>query len=304
MPIPDYQSAMLPLLRLAADGAEHLLRDAIDRLATEFAITSEERAQMLPSGTAPVFNSRVAWARTYLKQAGLLESPRRGSFRITEAGRKLLAKKPQAITARLLEQYPAFREFQARGKPDGEAPATLVAEPIASTPEDRLEAAHQELRAAVESELLDLVKGATPAFFERLVLELLVRMGYGGSREEAAKAVGRTGDGGIDGIIVQDRLGLDVIYVQAKRWDKAVVGRPEIQRFAGALQGQRARKGVFLTTSTFSRDALHYATSIDSRIILVDGKRLTELMVEFNVGVTGGTIYEVKRVDSDFFAES
>jgi restriction system protein len=303
MPIPDYQSAMLPLLRLAADGAEHLLRDAIDRLATEFAITPEERAQMLPSGTAPVFNSRVAWARTYLKQAGLLESPRRGSFRITDAGKKLLAKKPKAITARLLEQYPAFREFQARSKAVGEAPA-LVAEPIESTPEDRLEAAHQELRAAVESELLDLVKGATPAFFERLVLELLVRMGYGGSREEAAKAVGQSGDGGIDGIIAQDRLGLDVIYVQAKRWDSAVVGRPDIQRFAGALQGQRARKGVFLTTSTFSKDARDYATSIDSRIILVDGKRLTELMVEFNVGVTGGTTYEVKRVDSDFFAES
>jgi restriction system protein len=303
MPIPDYQSAMLPLLRLAADGAEHRLRDAIDQLATEFAVTPEERVQMLPSGTAPVFNSRVAWARTYLKQAGLLEAPRRGSFRITDAGRKLLTKKPKAITGRLLEQYPAFREFQARSKANTAAPA-LVAEPITSTPEDRLEAAYQELRAAVESELLDLVKGATPAFFERLVLELLVRMGYGGSRKEAAKAVGQTGDGGIDGIIVQDRLGLDVIYVQAKRWGSAVVGRPDVQRFAGALQGQRARKGVFLTTSTFSKDARDYATSIDSRIILIDGKRLTELMVEFNVGVSGGATYEVKRVDSDFFAEA
>ena len=303
MPIPDYQAAMLPLLRLAADGAEHRLRDAIDQLATEFALTPEERAQMLPSGTAPVFNNRVAWARTYLKQAGLLGAPRRGSFRITAAGRKLLAKKPRVITAKLLEEYPSFRDFQARGKVEGE-PSTLVAQTVASTPEDRLEAAHQELQAAVESELLDLMKAATPAFFERLVLELLVRMGYGGSREEAAKAVGQTGDGGIDGIIVQDRLGLDVIYVQAKRWDSAVIGRPEIQRFAGALQGQRARKGVFLTTSTFSKDARNYATSIDSRIILIDGKRLTELMVEFNVGVTRGAIYEVKRVDSDFFAEA
>lgn len=302
MSIPDYQSIMLPLLRLASDGVEHRLRDAIDELAKHFALTPEERAQMLPSGTAPVFNSRVAWARTYLKQAGLLEAPGRGVLRITSSGMELLAEKPKAISAKLLERYPEFREFQSRGKTEGETPAQATVT-VSSTPEDRLGSAYQELKTAVEAELLELVKGATPGFFERLVLDLLLKMGYGGSREEAAKAVGQSGDGGIDGIIVQDRLGLDMIYVQAKRWDNTVVGRPEIQRFAGALQGQRARKGVFLTTSSFSKEAREFAAFIDSRIILIDGKRLAELMFEFKVGVTTVATYEVKRVDSDFFVE-
>jgi restriction system protein len=302
MPIPDYQTIMLPILRLASDGQEHRFRDAVERLATEFAITDEERAQLLPSGTAPLFDNRVGWARTYLKQAGLLRSAKRGTFQITERGRQLLAKNPKQIDAGLLDQYEEFRAFRSRRRERTETNVTpQEPEPITDqTPEDALAAAYVKLRKNLEAELLEQVKTASPAFFERLVIDLLVSMGYGGSRQDAGRAIGRSGDGGIDGIIKEDRLGLDVIYVQAKRWD-ATVGRPEIQKFAGALQGQRANKGVFITTSEFSREAEEYANVISSKIILIDGESLAALMVDHNVGVAPVGVYELKRIDSDYF---
>jgi restriction system protein len=303
MAIPDYQTLMLPLLKIASDGREHRVRDALEQLASEFELTDAERAELLPSGTAPVFDNRAGWARTYLKQAGLLVSPKRGIFQITDAGRQLLAKTPTRINVTLLDQYPTFVAFRNRRKDDVEDQTIKVPSiPPASdeTPEDALAAAYKTLRQNLESELLDQVRAASPAFFERLVIDLLVAMGYGGSRQDAGRAIGRSGDEGIDGIIKEDKLGLDTIYVQAKRWE-ATVGRPEIQKFAGALQGQRATKGVFITTSSFSREAQDFANNISSKIILIDGERLAGLMIDHNVGVAPVGVYELKRVDSDYF---
>lgn len=312
MPIPDYESAMLPLLRLASDGGEHRFRDAVEKLAAQFGLTDTERAEMLPSGTAPVFDNRIGWARTYLKQAGLLESPKRGLLKITDRGRAVLAANPPRIDARFLDQFEEFRAFRTRRREGGaDLPAALkkeihqgtagVAElPDGQTPEDLLASAYRRLRGELEVEVLEQVKAASPVFFERLVIDLLVTMGYGGSRQDAGRAVGKSGDGGIDGIIKEDKLGLDVIYVQAKRWD-GVVGRPEIQKFAGALQGQRASKGVFITTSSFTRDAIEYAAAINSKIILIDGQHLASLMIDHNVGVSTVGMYELKRLDNDYF---
>jgi restriction system protein len=274
----------------------------VEELATEFRLTDSERSELLPSGTAPLFDNRVGWARTYLKQAGLLVSAKRGTFQITDRGRALLSERPQKIDVELLDRYDEFRAFRLRRRDKTETEEkSQELEPITDqTPEDALASAYQKLRKNLETELLQQVKTASPSFFERVVIDLLVTMGYGGSRQDAGRAIGRSGDGGIDGIIKEDKLGLDVIYLQAKRWD-GVVGRPEIQKFAGALQGQRANKGVFITTSSFSRDAEDYATMINSKIILIDGERLTGLMVEHNVGVTPVGVYELKKVDSDYF---
>mgnify|MGYP000060398110 CR=1 FL=1 len=301
MPIPDYQSLMLPLLELLADGQEHSLRDVTAALEDRFGLSEAERKALLPSGQQPVFRNRVGWAKTYLKKAGLLETPRRGWLRITSRGAQVLNQSPERIDVRFLDQFEEFRDFRAlrHGAKLLEASASETDE---ETPEELLAQAYEKLRQSLSAELLDQVKRVSPAFFERLVLQLLVRMGYGGTYEEAAKAVGRSGDEGFDGIINEDRLGLDVVYVQAKRWE-APVGRPEVQKFAGALQGHRARKGVFITTSTFTKDAIEYAARIDSKIVLIDGHRLVDLMIEYNVGVSSVTSYEVKKVDYDFFTE-
>jgi restriction system protein len=292
---------MLPLLTLAADGAEQMFRGAVDKLSDEFALTDAERSELLPSGTAHVFGSRVGWARTYLKQAGLLSAPKRGFFRITPEGSALLLKKPTRIDNGLLNQYESFRNFRARGKTDEvQLSQPTMAAPSEQTPEDAMALAYQRVRKELEAELLEQIKSSSPAFFERLVVDLLVAMGYGGSRQDAGRALGKSGDGGIDGMIKEDRLGLDVIYIQAKRWE-GVVGRPEIQKFAGALQGQRANKGVFITTSNYTRDAIDYANVIATKIILIDGDSLVNLMVDHNVAVARVGIYELKRIDTDYF---
>ena len=302
MTIPDYQTIMLPLLRLAEEGTEHPFREAVERLADEFTLTDAERTELLPSGTAHVFASRVGWARTYLKQAGLLSAPKRGVFKITAEGVGLLATKPARVDNNLLNQYEAFRAFRARGKAEEEQAVQPVASVPAAeqTPEDAMALAYQRVRKELETELLEQIKSASPAFFERLVVDLLVAMGYGGSRQDAGRAIGKSGDGGIDGMIKEDRLGLDVIYIQAKRWD-GVVGRPEIQKFAGALQGQRASKGVFITTSAYTKEAVEYANVISAKIILIDGETLAALMVDHNVGVSTVGMYELKKVDADYF---
>ncbi|OQW42119.1 MAG: restriction endonuclease [Proteobacteria bacterium SG_bin4] len=312
MPIPDYQTLMLPLLRLAGDSQEHRFRDAIERLASEFSLTDEERGTMLPSGTAPLFDNRVGWARTYLKQAALIESQKRGFFHITPRGLELLSRNPLRIDNSTLEQYPEYLAFKLRRNEERfpsnipQSKSTLnqslqsTETSSDSTPEELFSQAYQRLRSNLEAELLEQVKAASPAFFERLVIDLLVAMGYGGSRQDAGRAIGRSGDGGIDGIIKEDKLGLDVIYVQAKRWE-GTVGRPEIQKFAGALQGQRANKGVFITTSEFSKEAEEYAGVISSKIILITGALLSKLMVDHNVGVSPISRFELKRIDSDYF---
>lgn len=301
MAIPDYQSIMLPLLRSAEDKKEHSLQEAIAALSSHFKLSEADRSELLPSGKQAVFHNRVGWARTYLKKAGLLESTRRSHFAITDQGLKVLASGPERIDVRFLRQFEKFVEFQTAKK----SQAVLeddTAETTTQTPEETLQSAHRALTSALSEEILDLLKKCSPSFFERLVVELLVAMGYGGSMNEAGQALGKSGDGGIDGIIKEDRLGLDIIYIQAKRWD-GVVGRPEIQKFAGALQGKRSRKGVFLTTSSFSREAMEFVSHIDSKIILIDGERLTELMIEHNIGVTPVEKYEVKRIDSDYFVD-
>ena len=304
MPIPDYQTLMLPVLRLASDQREHKFSDSVQFLAAEFSLSDEEMNELLPSGSQAVFNNRVGWARSYLKQAGLLAAPKRGYFKITEQGLKLLVENPEKINTSLLDRYPDFQEFRSRKKDQSKTnDSNVFSETVASeTPEDSLASAYRSLRRNLEDEILSSVKDSSPSFFERLVVDLLVKMGYGGNRQDAGRALGKTGDGGIDGIINEDRLGLDVIYIQAKRWD-GTVGRPEIQKFAGALQGQRARKGVFITTSNFSKEALEYVSMIESKIILINGERLAALMAEHNVGVSVVGQYEVKKIDSDYFDE-
>jgi restriction system protein len=298
MAIPDFQSIMLPLLQFASDQKEHSLREAIEQLADDFGLTDDERKELLPSGRQPTFDNRVGWARTYLKKAGLVRSPRRGYFQITDRGIAILAEKPTKINIRFLERFDEFVEFRtAKNDTAEELP---VEESESQTPEEVIEAAYQRLRESLATELLETIKDNSPAFFEQLVVDLLVRMGYGGTRKDAGQAIGKAGDEGIDGIIKEDRLGLDIIYIQAKRWD-GVVGRPEIQKFAGALQGQRAQKGIFITTSTFTQEARHFATSINNKIILIDGEELAKLMIDFNVGVGVVATYELKQVDSDYF---
>lgn len=301
MGIPDYQTIMLPILHLAGDGGEHSVRQAIEQLASEFNLTDEERRELLPSGQQEVLDNRVGWARTYLKKAGLLDTTRRGYFQITDRGTEVLSRNLSRVDVRLLEEFEEFREFralrhtrapQSRGE-QGEREAT---------PEEALEAAYTRLRDDLAADLLEQVKATSPRVFERLVVELLLKMGYGGSRIDAGQAIGRSGDEGIDGIIKEDRLGLDVIYIQAKRW-QSTVGRPEVQRFAGALQGKRARKGVMLTTSAFSEDARDYASQIDSKIVLIDGETLAQLMIDYGLAVSAVAEYQVKKVDTDYFAE-
>ncbi|MBI4843301.1 MAG: restriction endonuclease [Nitrospirae bacterium] len=301
MAIPDYQSIMLPFLIFIKDKEEHSFREAVDGLAKEFQLTEDEQKELLPSGQQEIFSNRVGWARTYLKKSGLVDSTRRGYFKITDKGIAVLNQKPEKIDVKFLDQFQQFKDFRAlRHKKEDEDIETE--EIVESTPEEALETAYQRLRDDLAIELLQQVKTSSPSLFEKLVVELLVKMGYGGSRHDAGKAIGRSGDEGIDGIIKEDRLGLDIIYIQAKRWDNTV-GRPEVQKFAGALEGQRARKGIMITTSTFSQDARDYVSRINSKIVLIDGKRLAQLMIDNNLGVNPLATYDIKRIDSDYFTE-
>jgi restriction system protein len=306
MPIPDFQTLMLPLLQLASDGNEHIIREAGEQLATEFNLSEEEKSQLLPSGRQPIFYNRVSWAKVYLQQAGLLLSPRRGRFQISEKGQQVLANKPERINIKFLEAFPEFVESRSASKREKDKLAEKEIDngrdSDHETPEERLENAYQRIRNELSSELLNHIKGCSAQFFERVVVELLVKMGYGGSRKEAGQAIGRSGDEGVDGIINEDRLGLDVIYIQAKKWE-GTVGRPEIQKFVGALHGKRARKGVFITTGYFSADAIDYVSRIDPKIVLIDGQQLAELMIDFGLGVTPTASYEIKRIDADYFDE-
>lgn len=305
MQIPDYESLMPRLLRVMSDGESRSLKQLRDLLAVELGLDAEATAALLPSGSMPVWASRVGWAKTYLKQAGLLEPVSRGVVRITPRGQALLRESPSRIDAALLRRYPEFEAFRTRRRDSGEAEgngAGSEGDSQSRTPTEILERAYEQMRDAVAEELLDQVRSASPAFFERLVVELLLKMGYGGSRREAGKALGRSGDEGIDGTIYEDRLGLDIVYIQAKRWE-GTVGRPEVQKFVGALHGQRARKGVFITTGRFSNDARAYVGHIDPKVVLIDGEELSSLMLDFNVGVTSVATYEIKRVDSDYFVE-
>lgn len=299
MAIPVFQQITLPLLQLLEDKQEHSLRQIIDSLTNQFSVTQEEQHELLPSGKQAIFDNRVGWARTYLKKAGLIESTRRGFFRITDRGLQVLKQNPVKIDVEFLNQFEEFREFRAirsEKRPQSDEEETET------TPEEALANAYQDLKNNLAGELLQQLKASSPRQFENIVIDLLVAMGYGGSRKEAAKAIGRSGDEGIDGIINEDRLGLDVIYIQAKKWE-GTVGRPEIQKFAGALQGQHAKRGIFIATSNFSKEAADFASRVDNKIILLDGDTLVQYMIDHNVGVTPSVNYEVKKIDLDYFTE-
>jgi len=263
MAIPDYQTIMLPLLKFASDAKEHSIHEAIKVLSDQFKLTPAERKELLPSGQQEVFVNRVGWARTYLKKAGLLEAPKRGILKLTERGERVLLTNPSKVDNKFLTQYDEFKTFRKRRRKQENN--SVVLEDQEKTPEEAFETAYENLRAELSSDIIEHLKKSDPSLFEKIVIEVLVKLGYGGSLRDAGKAIGRSGDEGIDGIIKEDRLGLDIIYVQAKRWD-TTVGRPEIQKFAGALQGQRARKGIFITTSNFSKDAINFASKIESKI--------------------------------------
>ena len=298
MPIPDFQTLMLPLLEFASDGLEHAVAEAREPLADRFGLSEEERAERLPSGQQRRFANRVAWAKVYLERAGLLSRPKRGWFCITARGESVLASPPARIDIAFLNQFPEFKSFRESKQPPTQPQSE---ETSAKTPEEALEEAYERIREDLAIELLDQIRGMSPQFFERLVLDLMLRMGYGGS-SAMGLLTAPGADGGIDGVINEDQLGLDVIYLQAKKWENSV-GRPEIQKFVGALHGQRARKGVFLTTSTFTDDARQYVQNIDPRVVLIDGAHLAQLMVDFNLGVSPSQSYDIKQIDSDYFSE-
>lgn len=302
MAIPDFQTLMLPLLRHLADGAEHDNQDTADTLASQFNLTDAERTQLLPRGKQAVFRNRVAWAKARFKQAGLIWSPQRGVYQITDRGRETLANNPTRIDLKFLDQLQGHREFRASVKPESEPEIEITDQVDEMTPEEHIALGYQQIREELAADLVRRIKECPPDFFEQLVVDLLLAMGYGGSRLDAGKAVGRSGDGGIDGIIKEDRLGLDAIYIQAKRWENAV-GRPEIQKFAGALQGQRARKGILITTSSFTKEARGFVSAIDNKIILIDGQMLAGLMIDYGIGVAEVETYVVRRVDSDYFGQ-
>jgi restriction system protein len=302
MPIPDFQTIMRPLLAEYASGAERPIAEARDSLAASFGLTAEELEERLPSGTARKFANRVGWAAQYLKATSLLERPRRSVYVITERGRDLLQREPERIDLHVLAQFPEFEEFR---RPQGGPALDVVlttGEDVDLTPEERIEGAYGELRQALVQELRDRIARMEPSAFEDLVLDVLDGMGYGRGEESSRLRVGGSGDHGIDGVIREDRLGLDLIYVQAKRWE-ASVGRPVIQAFVGALQGARASKGIIFTASTFTNDATSYAATVSPRVVLVDGARLADLMIDHHIGVSPRESYVVNRIDSDYFGD-
>lgn len=303
MAVPSFQEFMLPFLEFIQDGKEHRITELFPHLAQSFQLTDEDCKEVLPSGKGTRFRNRVYWARVYLGQGKLLDATGRGRFRITKRGLDVLAQKPQKIDIRLLSQFPEFVEFRgSQGKTDiAEQGAEQPIETQVLSPEEQLESSYQLLRHQLAQTLIEQVKKSDPAFFEQLVVDLLVAMGYGGSRADAGQAIGQSNDGGIDGIIKEDRLGLDIVYLQAKRWENAV-GSPEVRNFTGSLEGHGAQKGVLITTSRFSRDAREFAQRLQQKkIVLIDGEELASLMIDFGVGVSNVSTYVVKKIDPDYF---
>ena len=299
--IPDFQKIMLPLLKLISDGQEHSTNEINLELAKFFNLTPEEVNQYLPSGAQKTFSNRVAWAKAYLKMADFIETTKRNYSKITESGKKFLQTNPSELNIKTLKSIPAFSKRYDKTKEEEIISDTDSVQP-ASTPEENLENSYIAIRKKLSQELLQKIKSCSPSFFENLVVELLVKMGYGGSIKDAGQSIGHSGDEGIDGIIKEDRLGLEVIYIQAKRWE-GVVGRPEIQKFVGALAGQGVKKGVFITTAKFSNDARSYQPKNETKIVLIDGEKLTDLMIDFNLAVSTINTFEIKRLDNDYFEE-
>lgn len=304
MPIPDFQRVMRPLLAAISDGVEHDLKEVKSKLIVHFSISDNELREKIPSGRAFLFDNRLGWANTYLKKAGLITSARRAYLQITPLGTNFLKEHPDEIKISDLNKIEQFREFhQVKAKEDTAVAATDSTEAEEErSPEEVIDEAFEVILNDLRSDLINTIKSCSPLFFEKLVVDLLIKMGYGGSRREAGTAIGKSGDGGIDGIINEDKLGLDSIYIQAKRWENTVPIK-EIRDFAGSLLSKKARKGVFITTSDFPKSAYDFVNSIEPRIILIDGQKLASLMVEHGVGVSTKEIYEIKSLDSDYFEE-
>jgi restriction system protein len=310
MAVPDFQAFMLPLMSELADGQEHDLKDLYATLALKLGLSDEDKDELLPSGKQRVYHSRIGWARTYLKKAGLLHTVKRARFIITEDGKNLLATHPPVINKSMLEQYPSYMEFlqlsKSNAKDNSSVPSSnlIVDEENELSPTEQISVSFKTIQSELVDELLDVIRVGSPKFFETLVVDLMLAMGYGGWSKDSGKATQYTADGGIDGIINEDPLGLETIYLQAKRYSEGnTVGRPDIQAFSGALDMQRARKGVFITTSKFSRDALEYVQRIEKKIVLIDGQQLAEMMIKYNLGVTVKDTYQIKNIDTDYFNE-
>jgi restriction system protein len=305
--IPDFQTIMLPLLKILQDRKEHALRDIISEISDQFTLTEEERVQLLPSANQTMISNRVGWARTYLKKANLLETPKRAVLKITDDGVNILSKNLPRIDVKFLQTLPKFQEWQssyADKSDDIEAinSDNKIEIQTGKTPEELLDYSYSQLREELASELIDKIKSCSPAFFELLVIDLLIKMGYGGSRREAGEVLGKSGDGGIDGIIKEDKLGLDTIYIQAKRWENTVTIH-QVRDFAGSLLSKKAKKGIFITTSNYPSSAKEFVSSIEPKIVLIDGNELANLMIEYKVGVSVKKVYEVQRLDNDYFEE-
>jgi restriction system protein len=300
--VPDFQTMMRPLLAIHADGQEHEVAATRSTLAEHFDLSPEDRAERIPSGRVTTLQNRVGWAAMYLFRAGLLDRPRRAHYEITERGREMLDRHPDRIDLSVLKQFEEFEEFRKTGRSSADEESSGEDPVGAKTAEERIDAGYQELRSALIADLLDRVREEDWDFFERLVLQVLRSMGYGGPEGAIERLGGHGSDGGVDGVIREDPLGLELIYIQAKAWQDKTVGRPEIQQFIGALHGRQASKGIFLTTSKFSPEARNYAAGVSSRVILIDGSRLAELMIDHNVGVNTRDAYEIKEVDLSYFA--
>jgi restriction system protein len=308
--VPDFQTIMLPVLEVLKDKKEHSLQDLIQQISDKFNLSVEERNEFVPSGTQTKIYNRVTWVMTHFKKAKLIVSPKRSTFIISEAGLKTLKSNPQRVDLKFLKEIPEYRQWEKTyiknwqenhfSEKDNEI--TVQQEDTTQTPEELLDYSYSQLKEVLAIEIIEKIKECSPKFFERLVVDLLIKMGYGGYRKEAGRVIGKSGDGGIDGIINEDKLGLDSIYIQAKKWEGAV-GRPEIQKFVGALAGQGAKKGIFITASFFTKEARKYQPKNDTKIVLIDGKDLADLMIEHNIGVATKINYEVKKIDSDYFEE-
>lgn len=302
MAIPNYQEIMLPLLKHLADQKIYSISEIRELLEIDFKLTDEEKNRILPSGRETYFTNRVSWARTYLMKASLIESPEKGSIKISQLGLETLKENPKEITSKYLEKFPTFNEFITRSRNKNKDIEKTSPSEEEKPPREIMESVYENLRFDLIVDLLNKTKECSPNFFENLVVDLILKIGYGGSRLDAGKAIGRTGDGGVDGIIKEDKLGLETIYIQAKRWE-GTVGRPEIQKFIGALHGQKAKKGIFITTSKFSIEAREYAKEIETKVVLIDGEELANLMIDHDIGVSKIVNYELKRIDSDYFIE-
>lgn len=302
MAVPDFQTLMLPILKIFNDSKEHHVEEVRRIIAKNFDLNDEDLNSLLPSGTSKLYNNRVAWSITHLKMADLIESTKRSIYLITKDGLELIAKNPSRIDLNLLKTISAYAEKKKSWGKTEEFEPTDSIEKSEKTPDELIEEGYEKIKFEISNEIIRTIKSCSPHFFEKLVLDVLINLGYGGSNLDQAKVLGKTGDDGVDGLINEDKLGLDVIYVQAKRWENQV-GQPEIQKFAGALQGQRAKKGIFITTSNFSKPALEYVEKIENRIILIDGKKLAELMIDNNVGVSTKKVFSIKRIDTDYFIE-